>query len=220
MELQAKSPIEQESKSKSINIPENNEKISNSQAQPLINLALKDLQLSREKLEKELARMCGGVSIIHVGGRNETEMNEKKDRVDDALHATKAAIEEGIVPGGGAALLYAREVLPTSTKCNEKLGAEKLFSKLEEIDPVYSKKVHLNNKKRLIRALEIYMTTGKSPSVHFDSQKKRTTSLLNLFTVLLTVDKKKLCEKIEKRTNMMINNGWVEESKKSSYIKN
>ncbi|MBS00038.1 MAG: tRNA (adenosine(37)-N6)-dimethylallyltransferase MiaA [Candidatus Marinimicrobia bacterium] len=96
----------------------------------------------------------------------------------------------------------------------EKLGAEKLFSKLEEIDPVYSKKVHLNNKKRLIRALEIYMTTGKSPSVHFDSQKKRTTSLLNLFTVLLTVDKKKLCEKIEKRTNMMINNGWVEETKK------
>ena len=71
--------------------------------------------------------MCGGVSIIHVGGRNETEMNEKKDRVDDALHATKAAIEEGIVPGGGAALLYAREVLPISTKCKEKIGAEIVY---------------------------------------------------------------------------------------------
>jgi chaperonin GroEL len=66
-------------------------------------------EFEREQLQSRLAKMCGGVSIIHVGGRNETEMNEKKDRVDDALHATKAAIEEGIVPGGGAALLYARE---------------------------------------------------------------------------------------------------------------
>ena len=53
----------------------------------------------------DLAKLCGGVSIIHVGGYTETEMNEKKDRVDDALNATRAAIEEGIVPGGGAALL-------------------------------------------------------------------------------------------------------------------
>ena len=57
-----------------------------------------------EKLQERLAKMAGGVSIIHVGGYTETEMNEKKDRVDDALSATKAAIEEGIVPGGGAAL--------------------------------------------------------------------------------------------------------------------
>ena len=69
-------------------------------------------EFEREQLQSRLAKICGGVSIIHVGGRNETEMNEKKDRVDDALHATKAAIEEGIVPGGGTALLYAREVLP------------------------------------------------------------------------------------------------------------
>ena len=72
-----------------------------------------------EQLQGRLARMCGGVSIVHVGGRNETEMNEKKDRVDDALHATKAAIEEGIVPGGGAALLYAREAID---KCNVGAG--------------------------------------------------------------------------------------------------
>ena len=64
-----------------------------------------------EQLQNRLAKMVGGVSIIHVGGYNETEMNEKKDRVDDALQATKAALEEGIVPGGGAALLYARESL-------------------------------------------------------------------------------------------------------------
>jgi chaperonin GroEL len=64
-----------------------------------------------EKLQDRLGRMVGGVSIIHVGGYNETEMHEKKDRVDDALNATKAALEEGIVPGGGAALIYASEIL-------------------------------------------------------------------------------------------------------------
>ena len=62
-----------------------------------------------EQLQNRLAKMVGGISIIHVGGYNETEMREKKDRVDDALHATKAALSEGIVPGGGSALLYARE---------------------------------------------------------------------------------------------------------------
>lgn len=67
----------------------------------------------REKLQDRLGRMVGGVSIIHVGGYNETEMNEKKDRVDDALNATKAALEEGIVPGGGSALLYASQHLFT-----------------------------------------------------------------------------------------------------------
>ena len=59
--------------------------------------------------------MVGGVSIIHVGGFTETEIGEKKDRVDDALHATKAALQNGIVPGGGAALLYgSRNLKPTS----------------------------------------------------------------------------------------------------------
>ena len=64
-----------------------------------------------EKLQERLAKFVGGVAIIHVGGATETEMREKKDRVDDALHATKAAIEEGIVPGGGVALLYASQIL-------------------------------------------------------------------------------------------------------------
>jgi chaperonin GroEL len=62
-----------------------------------------------EKLQERLAKMVGGVAIIHVGGNTELEIKEKKDRVDDALHATRAAIEEGIVPGGGVALLYARK---------------------------------------------------------------------------------------------------------------
>ena len=59
-------------------------------------------------MQERLAKFVGGVAIVHVGGYTESEMREKKDRVDDALHATKAALEEGIVPGGGAALLYAR----------------------------------------------------------------------------------------------------------------
>ena len=80
-------------------------------------------EFEREQLQSRLAKICGGVSIIHVGGLNETEMNEKKDRVDDALHATKAAQEEGIVPGGGAALLYARESI---TKDN--IGAEIVYT--------------------------------------------------------------------------------------------
>ena len=64
-----------------------------------------------EKLQDRLAKFVGGVAIIHVGGNSELEMKETKDRVDDALNATKAAIEEGIVPGGGAALLYTREAI-------------------------------------------------------------------------------------------------------------
>lgn len=68
----------------------------------------------KEKLQERLAKFIGGVAIIYVGGNSELEMKETKDRVDDALHATKAAIEEGIVPGGGAALLYAREAITKS----------------------------------------------------------------------------------------------------------
>jgi chaperonin GroEL len=67
-----------------------------------------------ERLQERLAKFVGGVAIVHVGGNTETEMREKKDRVDDALQATKAAIEEGIVPGGGAALLFAREAITES----------------------------------------------------------------------------------------------------------
>jgi chaperonin GroEL len=73
------------------------------------------IPFEKEKLQERLSKFIGGVAIIHVGGNSELEMKETKDRVDDALHATKAAIEEGIVPGGGAALLYAREAI-TKTK--------------------------------------------------------------------------------------------------------
>jgi chaperonin GroEL len=58
----------------------------------------------KEKLQERLAKLTGGVAVIRVGGSTEVEVKEKKDRVDDAMHATKAAVEEGIVPGGGVAL--------------------------------------------------------------------------------------------------------------------
>ncbi|HET9149877.1 MAG TPA: chaperonin GroEL [Alphaproteobacteria bacterium] len=65
----------------------------------------------REKLQERLAKLAGGVAVIKVGGSTEVEVKERKDRVDDALHATRAAVEEGIVPGGGVALLYAVRAL-------------------------------------------------------------------------------------------------------------
>jgi chaperonin GroEL len=65
----------------------------------------------KEKLQERLAKLAGGVAVIKVGAATEVEMKEKKDRVDDALHATKAAVEEGIVPGGGVALIRAKQAL-------------------------------------------------------------------------------------------------------------
>ena len=63
----------------------------------------------KEKLQERLAKLSGGVAVIRVGGGSEIEVKERKDRVDDALHATRAAVEEGIVPGGGVALLARQE---------------------------------------------------------------------------------------------------------------
>ena len=96
-----------------------NEEAVNSRVDNLTNqIDSAESDFEKEQLQNRLARLCGGISIIHVGGFTETEMNEKKDRVDDALNATKAAIEEGIVPGGGTALLYARNSI-----INDNIGA-------------------------------------------------------------------------------------------------
>ena len=73
----------------------------------------------KEKLQERLAKLAGGVAVIRVGGATEIEVKERKDRVDDALNATKAAVEEGIVPGGGTALLYASKALANLTGENE-----------------------------------------------------------------------------------------------------
>jgi chaperonin GroEL len=87
----------------------------------------------REKLQERLAKLSGGVAVIHVGAATETEMKEKKARVEDALHATRAAVEEGIVPGGGVALLRAQPALDkVKGTDDEKVGVEIVRRALEE----------------------------------------------------------------------------------------
>jgi len=95
----------------------------------------------------------------------------------------------------------------------EETGPDGLLNRLQELDPEYAVKVHPNNKKRLIRALEIYTVTGKPPSEHFNRQEKFGIPTLNLFTVLLTIDRKELDKRIAKRTAKMLNSGWIEETK-------
>ena len=89
-----------------------------------------------EQLQQRLAKMAGGVAVINVGGFTETEMKERKDRVDDALHATRAALDEGIVAGGGVALLEARDKLRTANSLicegDETIGAEILLNAIEK----------------------------------------------------------------------------------------
>src|SRR5437773_63893 len=88
----------------------------------------------KEKLQERLAKLAGGVAVINVGAATETEMKEKKARVEDALHATRAAGEEGIVPGGGVALLWCRKALEKvrGTDDDEKTGIEIVRRALEE----------------------------------------------------------------------------------------
>ena len=87
----------------------------------------------KEKLQERLAKLAGGVAVLYVGAATEVEMKEKKDRVDDALHATRAAVEEGIVCGGGVALLRAIDSLEKVKANNEdeKIGVEIVKKALE-----------------------------------------------------------------------------------------
>jgi chaperonin GroEL len=113
----------------------------------------------REKLQERLAKLAGGVAVIKVGGATEVEVKERKDRVDDALHATRAAVEEGIVPGGGVALLRASKALDSLTTDNEdqKVGisivrkalqapARQIFTNAGEDGSVVAGKILENNK--------------------------------------------------------------------------
>src|SRR6516162_4022234 len=87
----------------------------------------------REKLQERLAKLVGGVAVIKVGAATETEMKEKKARVEDAMHATRAAVEEGIVPGGGVALLRAADAIESlKLEGDEKIGANIVHRALEE----------------------------------------------------------------------------------------
>jgi chaperonin GroEL len=92
-----------------------------------------DSDFDREKLQERLAKLSGGVAVVKVGAATETEMKEKKHRVEDALQATRAALEEGIVPGGGVALLQAADAIKVDAyEDDEKTGARIVLRSLEE----------------------------------------------------------------------------------------
>jgi chaperonin GroEL len=93
-----------------------------------------DSDFDREKLQERLAKLSGGVAVVKVGAATETEMKEKKHRVEDALQATRAALEEGIVPGGGVALLVAQKALNIDSieEADERTGARIVYRALEE----------------------------------------------------------------------------------------
>src|SRR5690606_25523483 len=88
----------------------------------------------REKLQERLAKLSGGVAVLYVGATTEVEMKEKKDRVDDALHATRAAVEEGIVAGGGVAFIRATAALEDLKGVNEdeQIGIDIIQRAIEE----------------------------------------------------------------------------------------
>jgi len=87
----------------------------------------------KEKLQERLAKLAGGVAVIHVGAATETEMKEKKAPVEDALHATRAAVEEGIVPGGGVALIRCQAALDkVKATGDEKIGVDIIRRAIEE----------------------------------------------------------------------------------------
>jgi tRNA dimethylallyltransferase len=117
------------------------------------------------------------------------------------------AITHGIFPGS-VSNLAVRERL---NREYDELGAESLLLRLQQVDPDYAAIVHPNNRKRLVRALEIYETTGKAPSEHFREQQGRKEPFLNLFTVLVTMDRERLDARIRERTAAMLAQGWVEE---------
>ena len=91
-------------------------------------------EYDKEKLQERLAKLAGGVAVIKVGGASEIEVKERKDRVDDALHSTRAAVEEGIVPGGGVTLLYATRSLKNTTPENkdQQVGVDIVRRSLEQ----------------------------------------------------------------------------------------
>jgi chaperonin GroEL len=94
-----------------------------------------DSDFDREKLQERLAKLSGGVAVVKVGAATETEMKEKKHRVEDALQATRAALEEGIVPGGGVALINAADAVGSKIEGlagDEKTGAQIIVRALEE----------------------------------------------------------------------------------------
>ena len=129
----------------------------------------------REKLQERLAKLAGGVAVIKVGGGTEVEVKERKDRVDDALHATRAAVEEGIVPGGGVALLRARKSLEKIKVDNDdqRVGVSIVSRALEEPVRVIAENAGAEGSVVVNKILE-----NSSPSFGFDAAAEDYTDLV------------------------------------------
>jgi chaperonin GroEL len=130
----------------------------------------------KEKLQERLAKLAGGVAIIRVGGSTEVEVKEKKDRVDDAMHATKAAVEEGIVSGGGVALLRARAAIGKLTNDNEDVqsGINIVLRALEAPIRQIAENSGMEGSIVVGKVLE-----NKSPTFGFDAQTEQYVDMLN-----------------------------------------
>lgn len=129
----------------------------------------------KEKLQERLAKLAGGVAVIKVGGATEVEVKERKDRVDDALHATRAAVQEGVVPGGGVALLRARKTLEKLklTNDDQKVGVNIVRRSLEEPVRVISENAGAEGSVVVNKILE-----SSSPNFGFDAASEDYTDLV------------------------------------------
>ena len=130
----------------------------------------------KEKLQERLAKLAGGVAVIRVGGSTEVEVKEKKDRVDDAMHATKAAVEEGIVPGGGVALLRAKAAIGKLSGDNEDIqaGINIVLRALEAPIRQIAENAGVEGSIVVGKVLE-----NKSPTFGFDAQTEQYVDMLN-----------------------------------------
>ena len=127
----------------------------------------------KEKLQERLAKLAGGVAVINVGAATETEMKSKKAIVEDALHATRAAVEEGIVPGGGVALLRAiPEIEKLKLEGDEKVGADVVKRALEE--PARQIAVNAGHEGSVV----VHRLKGEKTNIGFDAQKEEYTDMI------------------------------------------
>ncbi|MEE8317923.1 MAG: chaperonin GroEL [Candidatus Omnitrophota bacterium] len=133
-----------------------------------------DSDYDKEKLQERLAKLAGGVAVINVGAATETEMKEKKARVEDALHATRAAVEEGIVPGGGVAFLRSIPRLDDlKLKDDEKIGAAIVKRALEEPIRQIIKNAGLED------SVVVHRVKGEKQNVGFDAEKNEYVDMLS-----------------------------------------
>ena len=176
------------------------------------------------------------MSIKHhlVGIKNPNETVSAGKYSDMVLSKVNDVINDGFTPiiVGGAGLYYraiTRGIFDKSSSDNlirsnlEKQydeNPEYLYDKLKKIDPVYSKIVHINNKKRLVRALEIYQISGTTPTEHFDNQKMNQSKKLDLFTVFLVLKRDAHRKIIKSRALKMLDKGWIEEVENLISLKN